>query len=254
MTDEIQATSPCRALVTGAAGALGSTTVKAMLAAGCTVIGVDRDDAVHDVAGEGYEGLQADLLEPATEELINQVLRQRPVHHLIGIAGGALTGEPEGQHDPLAVDPDLFRRSVEANLTTQFVVLQWVLPALRRTPSDDRSVTLTSSFNALNAQGMPGYSAAKAGLIGMMHGLVGPLGREGIRINVVAPGTIRTPRTEALWGSVPGHFERLEQGTALGRLGSPQDVARANVAVTTLLTHVTGHVLVVDGGQSVVHR
>lgn len=254
MTAETLPGSSCRALVTGAAGALGSATVQALLAAGFRVIGVDRDEAVADVAGDGYEGVQADLMDPAAAERITQVLGPRPLHHLIGIAGGALPGEPEGQHDPLAIDTALFRRSVEANLTTQFMVLRWVLPALREGPAADRSVTLTSSFNALNAQGMPAYSAAKAGLIGMMHGLVDPLGRDGIRINVVAPGTIRTPRTEALWGSVPGHFERLEQGTALGRLGSPEDVARANVALTTLLTHVTGQVLVVDGGQSVVHR
>ncbi|HUG83509.1 MAG TPA: SDR family oxidoreductase [Euzebya sp.] len=241
------------AMVTGAAGALGTATVHALLAAGCSVLGVDRDAAVGSITEEGYEGVRADLLDQAAEATIRQATAGRALHHLIGIAGGALPGEPQGQDDPLSMEPELFRRSVEANLTTQFLVLQWVMPALRRPTRADRSVTLTSSFNALSAQGMPAYSAAKAGLIGMMHGLVVPLGREGIRINVVAPGTIRTPRTEALWGEVPGHFERLEQGTALGRLGTSEDVARANVALT-MLTHVTGQVLVVDGGQSVVHR
>lgn len=242
------------ALVTGAAGALGAATVRALLVAGCSVLGVDRQEAVLDVAGGAYEGVQADLLQAEAATAINDALADRPLHHLIGIAGGALPGEPETQDDPATVDSDVFRGSVEANLTTQFQVLQWTLPGLRRDPTADRSVTFTSSFNALSAQGMPAYSAAKAGLIGMMHALVDPLGRHGIRVNVVAPGTIRTPRTEQLWGSVPGHFERLERGTALGRLGTPDDVARANVALTTLLTHVTGQVLVVDGGQSVVHR
>ena len=51
---------------------------------------------------------------------------------------------------------------------------------------------------------------------------------------------------------MPGHFEALAATTALGRLGEPDDVARAFLALATLLTHVTGHVLVVDGGQSVV--
>lgn len=242
------------AMVTGAAGALGSATVHALLAAGCAVLGVDRDASVIEVAGEGYEGVRADLLDEAAPGRIQQAIAERPLRHLIGIAGGALPGEPESQHDPLSMDPDLFRRSLEANLTTQFLALQWTLPALRREPSGDRSVTLTSSFNALSAQGMPAYSAAKAGLIGMMHALVDPLGAEGIRINVVAPGTIRTPRTESLWGTAPGHFQRLERGTALGRLGAPDDVARANVSVAMVLTHVTGQVLVIDGGQSLVHR
>ncbi|CAN5412735.1 SDR family oxidoreductase [soil metagenome] len=241
-------------LVTGAAGALGRATVHALLAWGCDVIGLDRDAAVLDDAGRGYAGVRADLLDEMAEDAVREALGDRPLHHLIGIAGGALPGEPDAQDDLVGVTADLFRRSLEANLTSQFLVLRWVLPALRLDPSADRSVTLTSSFNALSAQGMPAYSAAKAGLLGLMHALVSPLGRDGIRINVVAPGTIRTPRTEALWGSVPGHFDRLEQGTALGRLGAPEDVARANVAVATMLTHVTGQVIVVDGGQSVVHR
>jgi 3-oxoacyl-[acyl-carrier protein] reductase len=96
---------------------------------------------------------------------------------------------------------------------------------------------------------MPAYSAAKAGLVGMMHGLVRPLGAEGIRVNTIAPGTIRTPRTERIWAHVPGHFERLADSTALGRLGEPRDVARAYRALALELTHVSGEVLVVDGGQ-----
>ena len=85
----------------------------------------------------------------------------------------------------------------------------------------------------------------------MMHALVPPLGREGIRVNVVAPGTVRTPRTERIWAGDDGHWERLEASTALGRLGTPDDVARAYLALATQLTHVTGQVLVVDGGQMV---
>lgn len=241
-------------LVTGAAGALGAATVRALLDSGCAVLGVDRDEAVTGVAADDYEGVRADLADPSAEDVVREAIGDRPLHHLIGIAGGALPGEPESQRDPLAVEPGLFGRSLHANLTTQFLVLQWSLHALRRADHADRSVTLTSSFNALSAQGMPAYSAAKAGLIGLMHALVDPLGEEGIRINVVAPGTIRTPRTERLWGGVPGHFERLERGTALRRLGTPADVARTNVALARHLTHVTGQVIVVDGGQSVVHR
>lgn len=244
-----------RVLVTGAAGALGSATVLALRATGCDVIGIDRDPNVAEIVdAQGYEGHQVDLLDPDASGAIARVLQDRPLHHLIGIAGGALPGEPEGQHDPLDTAPELFRNSLEANLTTQFVVLRAVLTNLRLGSPHDRSVTLTSSFNALSAQGMPGYSAAKAGLIGMMHALVDPLGRDGIRINVVAPGTIRTPRTERLWGDVPGHFEQLERGTSLGRLGTPDDVAHTNLALALSLTHVTGQVIVVDGGQSVVHR
>lgn len=241
-------------VVTGAAGSIGSATVRALLDADCEVLGIDRDPSVSDVGGAGYQSVVVDVADDGAERTIGEALADRPLHHLIGVAGGALPGEPESQHDPMLLEPDLFRRSLEANLTSQFLVLRSALPALRRGIAADRSVTVTSSFNALSAQGMPGYSAAKGGLIGMMYALVDPLGRDGIRINVVAPGTIRTPRTEKLWSLTQGHFERLEKGTALARLGEPDDVARTMVALALSLSHVTGQVIVVDGGQSVVHR
>jgi meso-butanediol dehydrogenase/(S,S)-butanediol dehydrogenase/diacetyl reductase len=244
-----EAAAPVRVvLVTGAAGAIGSATVRAFLAAGYGVVGLDRDAAVRGVAAEGYQGLVVDVAEEAAlSRALEGAERTGELAHVVGVAGGALPEEPRTQDDPVTLAPDIFRASIEANLTTQFLVLRAALPWLRR-GRGDRSVTFTSSWNALTGCGMPAYSAAKAGLIGMMHALVRPLGREGIRVNVVAPGTVRTPRTEAIWRHDPGHFERLAATSALGRLGTPDDVAGAFVGLAGL-PHVSGQVLVVDGGQ-----
>jgi NAD(P)-dependent dehydrogenase (short-subunit alcohol dehydrogenase family) len=243
---------PAVTLVTGAAGAIGSATVRLFVEAGFHVVGLDRDPGVACVAPQRYTGLQVDLTdESALAAAIDAAEHTGDLAHVVGIAGGALPEEPRTQDDPAALEPELFRASIEANLTTQFLVMRAALPWLRRNSGVDRSITLTSSFNALTGCGMPAYSAAKAGLIGMMHALTGPLGAEGIRVNVVAPGTVRTPRTERIWGHVPGHFERLEAATALGTLAMPEDVGRAFLALATMLTHVTGQVLVVDGGQMI---
>lgn len=240
-------------LVTGAAGAIGEATVRAFLAAGHGVVGFDRDPAVACLApDERYAGFAVDVRdEHAVAEVVEAARARGPLHHVIGIAGGALPDEPPTQDDPVRLDPDIFRASLELNLTSQFVVLRAALPWLRESPGEDRSIVLTSSWNGLTGCGMPAYSAAKAGLMGMMHALAPPLGAEGIRVNVVAPGTIRTPRTERIWAHDAGHWERLEAGTALGRLGTPDDVARVYLSLATQLTHVTGQVLVVDGGQMV---
>ncbi len=241
-------------LVTGAAGAIGQATACAFLDAGYCVVGLDRDPSVTTRALSHFHGLQVDLEdERATDDALARGLAGRHLHHVVSIAGGALPVEPPAAHDLLAVTPLTFRASIEANLTTQFLLLRAALPYLRHTKDEDRSVTLTSSFNALAGYGMPAYSAAKAGLIGLMHALVVPFGAEGIRVNVVAPGTVRTPRTERIWAHRPDHFERLAESTALGRVGLPADVGRAYLALATLLTHVTGHTLVVDGGQLVKH-
>ncbi len=243
------------ALVTGAAGAIGSTTVRALLDAGLGVVGFDRAAAVAEVAAERYVGVEVDVRDvTALAAAVDRVADRGRLRHLVGIAGGALRDEPLTQHDPAALAPDVFRASVELNLVSQFQVLHAVLPWLRASGPNDRSITLTSSFNALSGQGMPAYSAAKAGLVGMMYALTAPLGSEGIRVNVVAPGTIATARTGRIWEHAPDHFERLRSSTALGRLGTPEDVARVFVALATQLTHVTGQVIVVDGGQLTVRR
>lgn len=246
-------------VVTGAAGAIGGATVDAFLAAGAEVLGLDRA-ADPRPARAGYRHEVVDLRdEPAVEAALRTGLRDgEPLRHVVGIAGGALPGEPAAATagDPAAIDADAFRASIEANLTSQWIVVRAALPYLDGTDATgaDRSIALTSSFNALSAQGMPAYSAAKAGLHGMMFGLLDPLGRRGIRVNVVAPGTVRTPRTEAAWAGDPGHFERLAAGTATGRLATPDDVAQTFVALALGLRHVTGQILVVDGGQLAVHR
>jgi hypothetical protein len=61
-------------------------------------------------------------------------------------------------------------------------------------------------------------------------------------VNVLAPGTVRTPRTEHIWAGDPEHSPRLERSSAVGRLATPDDVARSFVALATLLTHVTASV------------
>lgn len=84
----------------------------------------------------------------------------------------------------------------------------------------------------------------------MVRVLARILGPEAIRVNAVAPGTVRTPRTEGIWRGDPGHFERLEAQAPLGRLTTPAEVGRAVCSLALDLTAVTGQVLVVDSGQS----
>ena len=246
-------------VITGAAGALGSATASAFVGAGFEVVGLDVDPAVVELDLPAFRGFCVELTDAdAVEEVTGRLATTETLRHLVGVAGGALAEEPPTRHDPWLLAPEDFRRSLERNLTSQYIVLRAVLPWFRSSapagaaagPSaSDRSMTLISSWNALSAQGMPAYSAAKAGLIGMMHALVRPLGAEAIRINVVAPGTIRTPRTERIWAHDEGHFDRLAQTAAIGRLGVPQDVADTCLSLATDLTHVCGQVLVVDGGQ-----
>jgi NAD(P)-dependent dehydrogenase (short-subunit alcohol dehydrogenase family) len=239
-------------VITGAAGAIGCATVTRFLQAGYSVIGIDREASGFGSAAN-YEHIQLQIADSAQlSERLRASSRGREIHHFISIAGGALPAETT-HLDPMDIEDSTFSHSLQQNLTTQFVAFRAVLPFLREA-KQETSVTFTSSFNALSGWGMPAYSAAKAGVIGMMHALVMPLGAHGTRVNVVAPGTILTPRTERIWRHEKEHFAKLKRGSAVGRLGTPDDVASVYFALATLLTYVTGQVLVVDGGQMTVRN
>jgi NAD(P)-dependent dehydrogenase (short-subunit alcohol dehydrogenase family) len=233
-------------LVTGAAGGLGGGLVAALVARGDRVVAIDRVQPERD-------DVTAYTLDLADEEAVAGALadaagRGLEIRHVVAVAGGALPGEKTGAdlaELPLAV----FRASLELNLVTAWITLRAALPHLRR-PEGDRSITLTTSTDALASYGLPAYAAAKAGLIGLVNSLAGPLGGDGIRINAVAPGDVPTERNVREWGHVPGWYDRLRKSAPLGRLGTPEDIAAAYLALIDM-RHVTGQVIVVDGGQTI---
>jgi NAD(P)-dependent dehydrogenase (short-subunit alcohol dehydrogenase family) len=230
-------------LVTGAAGGLGSALVSALVARGDQVVALDRVPMER-------EGVVSYALDLADEDAVAAALAGcgLGIQHVVAIAGGALP-EEKTRADlgdlPLAV----FRASLELNLVTAWITLRASLSHLRRADGD-RSITLTSSTDALASYGLPAYAAAKAGLIGLVHSLAAPLGADGIRINAVAPGDVPTARNVREWAHVPGWYEGLQESSPLRRLGTPEDIAAAYLALIDM-RHVTGQVIVADGGQTI---
>ena len=114
--------------------------------------------------------------------------------HVVGIAGGALEVEVAAEAEDRLPTMEEFRALIEQNLTLQFRLVSAALPHLRRAGEAGRpaSITLASSINALASYGLPAYSAAKAGLLGLAVALADPLGRQDIRVNVLALGTVPT--------------------------------------------------------------
>lgn len=242
-------------VVTGGAGGIGVAVVRAFVQAGHRVGVLDRRPSPRALAalGEAVRYARCDLaVEGEVVDALNAVSKGAPIRHLAGVAGGAVEDEIRAQEEGTLPAVEIVDATLRQNVRTQYVALHAALPSLARLDGS-RSVTLVSSINALAGFGLPGYSAAKAALIGLMNALTGPLGRLGIRINVVAPGTVPTSRTSTLWHDPEATYAALLRYSALGRPGKPEDVAEAVVALATRLTHVTGHVLVVDGGQ-IVHR
>ena len=109
-----------------------------------------------------------------------------------------------------------------------------------------RILTVSSMWGRSGASCEAAYSAAKAGVIGLTQALARELGPSGITVNCVAPGVIDT---EMNAGLTPEDLQALSEETPLGRLGTPEDVARALLFLASPEAgFLTGQVLGVDGG------
>jgi NAD(P)-dependent dehydrogenase (short-subunit alcohol dehydrogenase family) len=236
-------------LVTGAAGGIGSATVEALRAEGYRVVGLDREGPLPEM---GEHWLQHDLLDTAgTERLLASSPLLSGLRHVVAVAGGPVP-EELGRLDPTDVPVGVFGASVELNLVAQYALVRAAVARIEQEAlPGDHSITLFSSINALRGYGMPGYSAAKAGLLGLVVALALPLGRRDIRINAIAPGTVVT---EPMQENQPARGKltpRLIDATASERATRAEDVAHGACSVIRL-RQMTGQQLVIDGGQLVV--
>jgi NAD(P)-dependent dehydrogenase (short-subunit alcohol dehydrogenase family) len=112
------------------------------------------------------------------------------------------------------------------------------------------AIVAIASVSGLRSAPLHGpYGAAKAGLMSLVRTLAVELGRDGVRVNAVAPGAVLTPRVEAMMSE-----ERRAESAAsipLGRLATPDDIARAVAFLSSdLAAYVTGQTLAVDGGAT----
>jgi NAD(P)-dependent dehydrogenase (short-subunit alcohol dehydrogenase family) len=135
-------------------------------------------------------------------------------------------------------------RVLELNLLGVVRCCRSAVPHLRRSTSGPSVVTV-SSVNAFTALGSEAYSSAKAGLTSLTGHLAATLAHDGVRVNAVAPGTIRT----RVWDGQEGGADRLAPMYPLGRVGEPEDVAAAVAFLASSdAAWITGHTLPVDGG------
>jgi NAD(P)-dependent dehydrogenase (short-subunit alcohol dehydrogenase family) len=222
------------ALVTGAAGGIGRAITAALSAEGARVVGVDLDA---DGGCLRCDVTEREEVEAVVERVVGEHGGLDLLVHAAGITRDGVLWKLE--------DPD-WSAVMRVNLDAAFLLLRAAAPHLRR--STRGAAVLISSINGERGKlGQANYAASKAGLIGLARSAARELGRDGARVNVVAPGIVTTAMTESLPEEIR---ERAVAETVLGRPGRPEDVANAVVFLCSgLARHVTGQVLRVDGGQ-----
>jgi NAD(P)-dependent dehydrogenase (short-subunit alcohol dehydrogenase family) len=238
-------------VVTGASGSIGRATVRAFAARRCSVATIDRRPLAEPEFTLALEHFKIDLEDDAaTAEALASLPSAESLQHVTAIAGGG-TAEELSEADPATEDIGIFSRVVASNLHTAFVTIRHVVPLLRAS-SGNRSITLVGSINSLGGYGAPGYSAAKAGLVGLANALATTLGADGIRINCLVLGTVDTENLQRLAESRGESLDLAAVATRspLKRVLEPADVASALVAMALDMPGLTGATVILDNGQT----
>ena len=242
------------AIVTGAARGIGAEIARRLAADGCDVAVLDLTAAdcagtVDEVTGLGRRGaaVTVDVTDEASVKaavaqvaetlgpplvLVNNagIMRSRMVHRM---------------------SVDEWELVMRVNLRGAFLMSREVAPFMR-SAKWGRIVNL-SSMGALGLVGSANYAAAKAGVQGLTKSLALELGPQGVTANAVAPGFVVTDMTRAVAEGAGQSVEEMEadmaKDTAVGRAGTPEDIAHAVAFfVDERSSYVSGQVLYVAGG------
>jgi 3-oxoacyl-[acyl-carrier protein] reductase len=235
------------AIVTGAGSGMGRATALLFAAEGAQVAVVDRDgDAAARVAAECGAGARAYALDVADAEAIASTVARMAADlgridilvNNAGVSSFCALDDPAYE--------EVWARALAVMLTAHQRMVRACLPFLRQSDAP-RIVNIASTEGLGATSGDTPYVAAKTGVIGLTRGLAVDLGPEGITVNCICPGPIRTAMTDAVAEEHKVIFAKRR--TALRRYGEPEEVAHITLSlVLPAASYITGAAIPVDGG------
>jgi 3-oxoacyl-[acyl-carrier protein] reductase len=226
-----------RVLVTGGSQGIGLATARAFQENGAAVWITGTRAAAGDYAEDlsAFTYIAADFAKPETAAAVAAAVGE--VDILVNNAG---TGRPDEYTDAG------FRSVIDVNLNAVMALSLALHPALRARKGAIVNMGSLSSFLALRET--PAYTASKAGLLGLTRALADKWAADGIRVNMVAPGFIRTRMTE-IQRTDADYEKRLLKAVPMRRWGEPEEVAETVLFLASpRAPYVTGQSIAIDGG------
>ena len=235
------------ALVTGASRGIGAAIADLLASRGATVIGTATTDGGAAAIGErlkplGGHGRALDVTDAAAiDALVDAIAKDfGPVTILVNNAG--ITRD----NLLMRMKDEDWNAILDTNLSSIFRTSKAVMRGMMKARKG-RIINIASVIGVTGNAGQANYAAAKAGIIGFSKSMAREIGSRNITVNVVAPGFIETDMTRDLPEDAKA---RMLGDIALGRLGSPADIAEAVAFLASpAAAYITGETLHVNGGM-----
>jgi glucose 1-dehydrogenase len=249
------------AIVTGASSGIGLAVAEALADAGAAVVVNYRShaeaakDLVGQITGNGGRAIAVKA----------DVSQEKDVVRLFDEAVAAfgridvLVSNSGVQKDAAIADMSLedWNTVIDINLTGQFLCAREAVRRFRAQPAEGRParsagaiIAMSSVHEVIPWAGHINYASAKGGIRMLTRSLAQEVASDGIRVNAIAPGAIKTPINKDAWDTEEA-LAKLLRLIPYGRIGDPEDVARAAVWLASdNADYVTGTTLFVDGGMS----
>lgn len=240
--------SGAHVLITGGTSGIGAAAAAAYREAGAdvTITGTRGSASEYDADLSGYRYLQMDIEDGASIDAVAASLNKLDV--LVNNAGMALPSLGLDEYEP-----EIFARAVNMLLVGAFRMARQSADLLAQsTIAGGASVVSIASMSSyFGIPIVPGYGAAKTGLLGLTRTLAVRWGERGIRVNAVAAGLTRSRMTEGTFAQEAWMAPTLAR-TPLGRPGEPDDIANAILFLSSPgAAWITGQTLAVDGGYTI---
>jgi NAD(P)-dependent dehydrogenase (short-subunit alcohol dehydrogenase family) len=241
------------ALVTGAGSGIGAAAALAFASAGARVALVGRRaealeqtaQAIGDAGGQAAIYAADISVAAEVERMISGVM------HQFGRLDCAFNNAGvQGAFAPIAEMHEAeFDEVVAINMKGVWLCLKYELQAMLRAGTEGAIVNTSSFLSTAAVAGSSAYSASKAGLDAMVRAVALEVGMAGIRVNNISPGVIDTPMFAKTGAAVR---EPMQRHAALGRLGTPEDIASAALWLCSdEARFITGQSVLVDGGFTI---